>query len=152
MRKIVLMFAVATLLMSCGKVPQEKYDLAKSCIDSLKQSGAQVSIKYDELIDRMAIVDKDILKQNTMLFTRYDFTSSELDNIIRDARRFIITNDRPAVKPIEVKDQNTNIIRLEIEITFDTKQDALGIANQVDEAVRRSMNLNAKLISVKIKE
>ena len=145
------MLAVATLLTSCGKAPQEKYDLAKSCVDSLKQTGAQVSVKYDELIDRMKIVDEDMEKQNAMLFKKYDFVSQELDNIIRDSRRFIITYDRPT--PAVVKnDIPNNNIRLEVEITFDTKQNALGIASQVDEAVRRSMNLNAKLISVKIIE
>jgi hypothetical protein len=151
MKKIVLMIAVATLLVGCGKVPQEKYDLAKSCIDSLKQTGAQVSVKYDELIDRMRIVDENITIQESKLFKEYNFVSQELDDIVRDSRRFIITYDRPT--PTVVKnDTPNNNIRLEVEITFDTKQDALGIASQVDEAVRRSMNLNAKLISVKIIE
>jgi hypothetical protein len=122
-------------------------------MDSLANVGAKVSVKFDDLQDRMRIVDENIYVQESKLFKEYNFVSGELDNIIRDSRRFIITYDRPAVKPVEVnKDQNTNIIRLEVEITFDTKQDALGIASQVDEAVRRSMNLNAKLISVKIKE
>lgn len=148
-----IMFAVMLLLVSCGKVPQEKYDIAKSCIDSLANVGAKSSVKFDDLQDRMKIVDENIEKQNTMLFKKYDFVSSELDNIIRDSRRFIITYDRPTktINPVTTI-TNSNSIRLEVEITFDSEQDALKIASLVDQAVRGNMNLNAKLISVKIME
>jgi len=167
MKKVILFSLLAIVLTSCGKAPLEKHNTAQQCLDSLVDNGAKNSVAYYELLDRMTIVDEDIEKQNAMLFKKYNFASSELDRIIRDARRFIITKDSPDEinkirKGVPLTDPNRiivtmpsspvnpNAVRLEVEITFDSKQDALMIANQIDEAIRRSMNLNAKLINVKI--
>jgi hypothetical protein len=168
MRKIILLFAVILLLVSCAKVPQEKIDIAKHCLDSLVDNGAKNSIAYYDLLDRMKNIDAEIEIQNSKLFKKFDVVKSALDYVTNAARTFVITNDRPdAIEkarrgvPLEnsnessstiTKSRNPNVVRLEVEITFDSEQDALKIASQVDDAVRHNMNLNAKLISVKIIE
>jgi hypothetical protein len=164
-----LLIAVTVLLVSCGKVPQEKYDTAKHCLDSLVDNGAKNSIAYYDLVDKMKVVDNDIQVQNSKLFKTFVNINSELDNVINLARTFVVTNDRPdeinkvrrgvpltdpnrIVVNMPKSPTNPNAVRLEVEITFDSEQDALKIASLVDQAIRGNMNLNAKLISVKIIE
>jgi hypothetical protein len=169
MRKIMLLFAVTILLTSCDKVPQEKYDIAKHCLDSLVDNGAKNSIAYYDLVDKMKVIDNDIQIQNSKLFKKFFDINIELDNVINTARTFVVTNDRPdeinkvrrgvpltdpnrIVVNMPSRKTNPNMVRLEVELTFDSEQDALKIANIVDQAVRNNMNLNAKLISIKIIE
>jgi hypothetical protein len=169
MRKIIIMFAVMLLLVSCGNVPQEKYDTAKHCLDSLVDNGAKNSIKYYDLVEKMKTIDNDIQVQNSKLFRKFIDINNELDEVINLSRTFVVTNDRPEeinkirrgvpltdpnriVVNMPNRTVNPNMVRLEVELTFDSEQDALKIATLVDQAVRSNMNLNAKLISVKIIE
>ncbi len=162
-----LLIAVTILLTSCDKIPQEKYDTAKHCLDSLVDNGAKNSIAYYDLVDKMKGVDNDIEVQNSKLFKKFDVVNNDLDYVINAARTFVVTNDRPdeinkvrrgvpltdpnkIVVNMPTSPVNPNVVRLEVELTFDSEQDALKIASLVDEVVRHNMNLNAKLISIKI--
>jgi hypothetical protein len=152
MKKLLLLIITISLI-SCSKMPQEKYDTARKCVDSLKYLGAETSLKFVELSDKMQKADDEYLKQQTMLFKDYKYFTKLNDEIIMDARKFVITYDRINNIPLSVTNKtilNSNVVRLEVEITFEDKPDALIIANQVDEAIRRSMNSNAKLISTKV--
>jgi hypothetical protein len=164
-KAIFILLAVA--LVSCGKKPQEKYDIAKHCLDSLKDNGAKNSIKYYDLLDMMKYTDGQIEVENSKLFKKYDDVNKGLDEIINVARTFVITNDRPAdverarrgvsdlqAGPIGIipnGTKNPNIVTLEVQLTFDTTPTAIDIASKVDLAVRSAV-FNAKLISVKIVE
>ena len=152
MKKIILLFAIATLFTSCAKMPQEKYDTAKHCLDSLKDNGAINTLSYYDLLDRMKNVDAEIERQNAILFKKYDVVKSALNYITTEARRFVITNDRPKDRPVTTTNSNnSNVIRLEVEINFDANQDALKTASIVDQAIRNDLTY-AKLIRVKIIE
>jgi len=154
MKKLIL-FAIAIMLVSCGKAPLEKYNTAKQCLDSLKAVGGMNSGGFYLLQDEFKDADSIIKRQESMLFKKYDEAKYMLDDVIVNARRFIMTNDKQSIKwfgkitAIPTSVSNSNIVKLEVELTFDSKQDPLKIANQVDESVRRS-NFEAKLISVKI--
>jgi hypothetical protein len=160
---------ISLMFVACGKVPQEKYDVAKHCIDSLADNGAKNSIKYYDLLDKMKNVDSEIEIQNSKLFKKYNFVDSALDDVITECRRFFITNDRPDEinrirKGVPLVDPNSriptstipksinpNVVTLEVQLTFDNTPNALDIAGKVDQAVRSAV-FNAKLISVKIYE
>ena len=165
-KTIFILFAIT--LISCSEGPKEKYDVAKHCLDSLKDNGAQNSIKYYDLLDNMKFAEGQIESENSKLFKKYDDVNKGLDEIINTARTFVITNDRPdaiekarrgipndpiqaELNNIKTKVINPNVVRLEVELTFDNEQDALKVASQVDESIRRNI-MNAKLISVKIIE
>lgn len=163
MKKIIFIL-LAISLISCGKLPQEKYDLAKHCLDSLENNGAKNCVAYYDLLDNMKYTDGQIEVQESKLFKKYDDVNKGLDEIINLARTFTITYDRPADVekarrgvPNDSPSDNTvfatvnpNSVTIEVVITSDDKPDPLDIASRVDQAIRR--DINAKLISVKIKE
>lgn len=165
MNKLIVILFTITLI-SCGKMPQEKYDVAKHCLDSLADNGAKNSIAYYDLLEHMKYTDGQIENENSKLFKKFDDVNKGLDQIILDARTFVITYDRPdAIEkarrgvpndPIQAgpngiipKGINSNIVTLEVQLTFDNTPDPVDIASKVDQAVRSSV-FNAKLISVKI--
>jgi hypothetical protein len=155
MKKLIFLFAI--LLVGCSKVPQEKYNIAKHCVDSLREAGAMNTSGFYFLPDMMKEADSIIKRQEAMLFKKYDVASNILDDVIVNSRRFVITNDIVNVRKNAIRDinyVNTNSIKLEVEIEFDanqTKESKLQTANVVDETIRRNL-INAKLIRVKILE
>lgn len=157
MKKTLLFAIIAISLVSCGKAPQAKYDLAKHCIDSLKQEGAMRSSGFYFLLDEFKDADSIIKRQESMLFKKYDEAKYMLDDVIVNARRFDNTNDISITPKAIVKDINyvsTNSVKLEVEIEFDnnqTRESKLQTANVVDEVIRRNL-MNAKLVRVKIVE
>lgn len=151
--------AVLMLLpLACGKVPQEKVNIAKHCIDSLKNAGAGNSSKFIELQDTLKSVYAQIEVQNSKLFKKFNQINSSLDEVITVSRRFVITDDILATKQIantlSTVNLNGNTYRFQVEIDMDaqrnlTSDDVLEMANKIDQAVRNNV-LNAKLIRVKI--
>lgn len=148
MKKIILIL-LAISLVSCGKVPQDTVDKAKMCMDSLKNLGAENSSEYIELQQKMIDADEYLERQKSMLFKKFGLAKLRYEEIIDQAHHFEITNDRKQTQTIIVP-INSNTVNLEVQIDFDSPQNALEIANDIDNAIRHSVNTKAKLIRVNI--
>jgi hypothetical protein len=151
MKKLFLIL-LAVFLVSCGKVPQDKISTAEQCLDSLKSLGAENSAKFIQLKDSMKNIYADLEIEKSKLFKRFLPIRTRLDELISTARHFTITNDGYVNTSNSIKSVNPNVVRIEVQIDFDSPQDALSIASQVDDAVRRNLNTRAKLIRIKIIE
>ena len=145
-----MLFVIAITLISCGKVPTEKYNTAKQCIDSLRQAGAESSLKFVALKDTMTKIDDGMERELSKLFKKYNPIRKSLDYVITESRNFVITNDRLVVvtENITPEVKNDKVIKFEVEMYFDDRQDPLKITG---DAVRVLQNYfpNAKLINGK---
>lgn len=156
MKYLVILLSIL-LLSSCGKVPQDSYERAELCIDSLRAAGAENTMAFLNLQLSMKKNVAEMEKQKAMLFKKFGFVKYTFDSITNAARHFIMTDDIEDERPeyrSNLKAENMNSIRLVLEIDFSTtlsKEDALKIAADIDEAVRRNI-IGAKLIRVKIVE
>lgn len=101
MKRVILFSLLAIALTSCGTAPQEKYDTAKHCVDSLYKAGAGNSQEYDMLKETMANVDERCeIRQNLI-----DGNNDKLPEFVQDwlkPRRVIKADNRRVVIAIRM--------------------------------------------------